>query len=114
MARPKPRPAPVTSATRPSSLIGRLPRERWLSSLAEIVLGDLDGPRDPHVALAQDVLDQSLDHPHARWPPDDLWMPHQVEEAALLVRALELLLPDLEHVLLAPDAVADRRHGAEA
>src|SRR5947209_657797 len=41
-------------------------------------------------------------------------MAHEVEEAAFLPRALELFLPHLEHVLLAPDAVADGRHGAEA
>src|SRR5262245_9581731 len=41
-------------------------------------------------------------------------MAHQVEEAALLVRALELFLPDVEDVLLAPDPVADRRDRAEA
>src|SRR5207249_1306389 len=78
------------------------------------VLGDLDRPRDPDVALAQDQLEQPRHHPHARRPADDLRMAHEVEEAAFLPRALELFFPHLEHVLLAPDAVADGRHGAEA
>jgi hypothetical protein len=78
------------------------------------VLGHLDGTGDPDVALAEDELDQPGHHAHARGAADHLRMAHQVEEAALLVGALEFLLPDLEDVLLAPDPVADRGHRAEA
>src|SRR5439155_1401545 len=45
---------------------------------------------------------------------DHLRIAHEVEEAALLVGAVELFLPDLEHVLLAADAGAHLRHRAEA
>src|SRR5262249_19791178 len=155
IARPKPRPAPVTRATRPSRrplidlAVGphmaprlverrglrhapaRSPRRRqpprrepipWrastsrqdFSSLGQVVLSDLDRPRDPDVALAQDQLEEPGYHPHARRPSDDLGMAHEVEEAALLPRAFELFLPHVEDVFLAPDPVADGRDGAEA
>ena len=78
------------------------------------MLGDLDGRRDPDVALAEDELDEPRDHAHARGTAHHLRVPHQVEEPAFFIGALELFLPDLEHVLLAPDAVADRRYRAEA
>src|SRR5262245_6493567 len=87
---------------------------RSLLALAQVVLRDLDGRSDPDVLLGEDVLDEPLDHAHARRAADHLRMAHQVEEAALLVRALEFFLPDVEDVLLAPDAVADRRDRAEA
>src|SRR5262245_3088129 len=132
MARPKPRPAPVTRATRPSRrpILGAVPgsgrgpggrgrggrvaggRGRGGGWPGQPEARQLDGLRPPHVALAQDALDEALDHAHARRPPDDLRVAEPVAEAALLVEALELLRPDLPHVLLAPDAIAHRRHRA--
>ena len=76
--------------------------------------GQVDGLGEPDVLLAEHVLDQPLEHAHPRRAAHDLRMEHQVEEAALLVLALELLDPDLPHVLLAPDPVARRRIRAEA
>src|SRR5207302_10656473 len=78
------------------------------------VPGDIDGPGEPDVALAQHLLDQAIEHAHAGGPAHDLRVEHQVVEAGFLVLALELLRPDLPHVLLAPDAVAGGRVGAEA
>src|SRR6185503_1072889 len=65
--------------------------------------GEVDRLGPPHAALAEDELDEPLDHAHSRGPADDLGMGEPVEEAALRVEALELLGPDLPHVLLAPD-----------
>src|SRR5512144_800004 len=112
MARPKPRPAPVTSATLPASRSAGAPTDcpsgpPGRGALLQPEAGQVDGPGPPHAALSQDELDEALHHPHARGAPDDLRVGEPVEEAALGVEALELLGPDLPHVLLAPDAVAD-------
>src|SRR5262245_2995228 len=106
--------ASATASHRSWSRVRCRPRRFIPSPLGEVVLGDLERRRHPHVTLAEDQLDEARDHAHARRPADDLRVPHQVEEATFLVHALELFLPDLEHVFLAPDAVADRRHRAEA
>src|SRR5574342_296751 len=74
---------------------------------------ELDRLRPPDVALAEHELDQPLEHPHARRSADDLGVTEPVVEAALGVHPLELLGPDLPDVLLAPDAVPDRRDRAE-
>src|SRR5262245_35165460 len=77
------------------------------------VLGQVDGLGEPHVPLAEHVLDEPLEHARPRRAAHHLGMEHQVEEAALLVLPLELLDPDLPDVLLAPDPVAGRLNGAE-
>src|SRR6185436_13180464 len=82
-------------------------------ALLEPELREIDGLRPPDVLLAEHALDEPLDHAHARGPTDDLGMPQPVVEAALLVHALELLGPNLPHVLLAPDSIAHRGIGAE-
>ena len=87
-------------------------RGRRLAAALEPEAREVHRLRPPHVLLAEDELDEPLDHAHARGPADDLGMAEPVEEAALRVHALELLGPDLPHVLLAPDAVAHRRHRA--
>src|SRR5262245_43526108 len=55
------------------------------------ISGDVDGLGEPDVLLAEHLLDQPLEHAHARGPAHHLWMEHQVVEAAFLVLALELL-----------------------
>src|SRR5712691_7288717 len=59
------------------------------------VLGNLDRSSEPHVLLVEHLLDQALEHAHARGPAHHLRMEHQVVEAALLVLAFELFRPDL-------------------
>src|SRR5262245_66264023 len=114
MARPNPRPAPVISAILPASRRegGGISGARRPTALVQPERREVDGPRPPHLPLAEDELDQPLDHPQARRTADNLGMGEPVEEAALGVEPLELLGPDLPDVLLAPDAVADRRHRA--
>src|SRR5436309_3195741 len=75
--------------------------------------GEIDGRGPPDVLLAEDALDEPLHHAQARRTADDLRMPEPVVEPALLVHPLELLGPDLPHVLVAPDAVPHGRIGAE-
>src|SRR6266446_4732725 len=117
MERPKPRPAPVISATLPArrpagTATGRPSGAPGRGGLLQPEPGQVDGLGPPHAALAQDELDEPLHYAQARGAADDLRVGEPVEEAALGVEALELLGPDLPHVLLAPDAVADRRHRA--
>src|SRR5215470_12082723 len=102
--------APMRNRRREPSATSR-PRS---AGRGQAVLGELDGLREPYVLPAEHVLDQALEHAHARWAPHHLRMEHQVEEAALLVLPLELLHPDLPDVLLAPDPVARGRIRAEA
>src|SRR2546425_8236704 len=83
-------------------------------ALGQPVLGEFDRLGEPDVLLAEHVLDEPVQHAHARRPSHHLRMEHEVVEAAFLVLALELLGPDLPDVLLAPDAVAGGPGGAEA
>src|SRR4029077_67012 len=113
MARPKPPPAPVMSATLPARRPAETATRRASGppgggGLLQPEAGQVDGPGPPHAPLPKDHLNESLHHAQPRRAADDLRVGEPVEEAALGVEALELLGPDLPHVLLAPDAVADR------
>src|SRR5262245_47207339 len=57
--------------------------------VAQPEVRQLRGLRPPDLALAEDPLDQPLDHAHPRRPADDLRVAEPVVEAALLVHPLE-------------------------
>src|SRR5215468_9748347 len=78
------------------------------------VLGEVDRLGEPDVLLVEHEPDEPLQHANERRPSPHLGMEHQIVEAAFRVLALELLRPDLPHVLLAPDTVAGGRVCAEA
>src|SRR5260370_36862162 len=103
MERPKPRPAPVISATLPA----RRPAETATGGPSgapgrggplQPEPGQADGPGPPHGAFSHDLLDVPAQHAPARGAACDLRLVDTVEEAPLGVGAIGLLARAIAHV----------------
>src|SRR5262245_5410756 len=75
----------------------RLPHA-LLDLQAPPVVGHVEVRREPHVGEGPDVLDQLVEHRDPRVSPDAERMHDEQKAAAGRVRAVELRLPDLEHL----------------
>ena len=67
------------------------------------VAGDLLMRGEPHPGFAVHVLKEPLQHPHAIPVANHLGVHGQNKDRALLISHIELIGPDLEHVLPVPD-----------
>src|SRR5438309_399303 len=99
--------SPTCRCALPATSCSRMATERGSGlyvprSLRDLVaaplLGDLQVRREPHVAVPLDVGDQLVEHRDPRMASDAKRVDHEQKAAADPIGAVELRLPDLEHL----------------